>query len=145
MRKMDRPKVGLGVIVINNGKILLGKRKGSHGEGTWAFPGGHVEANEKFIETALRELEEETGLTKENIEIIDKNKLLPGTNDLFIDEDKHYITLYLRVKLLNSEPKIMEKDKCLEWKWFSWDDLPEPLFLPLKNLVKAGYKPFENF
>jgi 8-oxo-dGTP diphosphatase len=38
-----RPKVGVGIIVLQEGKVLLGKRKNSHGEGTWAFGGGHLE------------------------------------------------------------------------------------------------------
>jgi hypothetical protein len=37
----NRPLIGVAVIVINDGRILLGKRKNSHGDGTWAFPGGH--------------------------------------------------------------------------------------------------------
>jgi 8-oxo-dGTP diphosphatase len=37
----DRPKVGVGVCIVKDNKVLLGKRKNSHGDGTWAFPGGH--------------------------------------------------------------------------------------------------------
>jgi len=34
-----RPKIGVGVMIINKeGKILLGKRKNAHGDGTWSFP-----------------------------------------------------------------------------------------------------------
>ena len=40
---MKRVQVGVGVFVKRNGKILVGKRKGSHGAGTWALPGGHLE------------------------------------------------------------------------------------------------------
>ena len=36
----NKPKVGVGVMVFKDGKILLGKRKGAHGEGEQAFPGG---------------------------------------------------------------------------------------------------------
>ncbi len=41
-----RPKVGLGVLIFKDGKVLLGKRKGAHGEGTWCPPGGHLEFGE---------------------------------------------------------------------------------------------------
>lgn len=34
----NRPKVGVGVAIIKDGKVLLGKRKNAHGEGTWSFP-----------------------------------------------------------------------------------------------------------
>jgi len=46
---MDKvPRVGLGVLIIKDGKVLLGRRKGAHGEGTWAPPGGHLECGESF-------------------------------------------------------------------------------------------------
>lgn len=57
--------VGVGALVIDeaSGRVLLGRRKGSHGAGTWALPGGWLEKGEEFAAAAVRELEEETGLT----------------------------------------------------------------------------------
>ncbi len=43
---VKRPLVGIAVLVINDNRVLLGKRKNAHGSGTWAFPGGHLEFNE---------------------------------------------------------------------------------------------------
>ncbi|MFH1749531.1 MAG: NUDIX domain-containing protein [bacterium] len=85
-----RPKVGLGVIILKDNKVLLGKRKGAHGEGDWSFPGGHLEFNEKLENCSIREVEEETGIRIRNIK--------PGsfTNDIFEMEKKHYITLFIR-------------------------------------------------
>jgi len=37
--------------------------------------------------------------------------------------------------------RVMEPDKCSEWEWFSWDELPEPLFLSTRNFVNTGYNP----
>lgn len=56
---MENPKVGIAVIVKRDNKVLLGKRIGSHGANTWAFPGGHLEFSEEFEDTATREVDEE--------------------------------------------------------------------------------------
>ncbi|TKY84730.1 hypothetical protein EX895_005810 [Sporisorium graminicola] len=60
------PRVGVGVFVINEkGHVLIGKRTGSHGAGTLALPGGHLELHESFSDCAAREVFEETGLVLE--------------------------------------------------------------------------------
>jgi len=51
-----RPLIGVAVIVIKENRVLLGKRKNSHGSGTWAFPGGHLEFNESIEDCARREV-----------------------------------------------------------------------------------------
>lgn len=128
-----RPKVGVGVIVIKDGKVLLGKRKGSHGDGEWSFPGGHLEFMETVEDCARRELLEETGLT------VGKIKTGPYTNDFFPVEDKHYITLFMIAKYESGEPKNIEPEKCEGWHWFDWNDLPAPLFPPIRNLKKISH------
>lgn len=45
---MERPKVGVGVLIVDGNKILLGKRKNAHGDGCWAPPGGHLEFGESW-------------------------------------------------------------------------------------------------
>jgi 8-oxo-dGTP diphosphatase len=132
----QRPKVGVGVIIKKDGKVLFGKRKGSHGEGTWSLPGGHLEFRETLEECAKREVLEETGLEIVNI------KQETFTNDIFPEEQKHYITAYMTADYSLGEVKIMEPDKCTEWRWVAWDALPEPLFIPISNLLKQGYSPF---
>ncbi len=52
----QRPRVGIGVMVMKDGKVLLGKRKGSHGAGEYAWPGGHMEYMESFEDVAKREV-----------------------------------------------------------------------------------------
>ena len=62
-KEKNKPRVGLGVLIFNSkNQILLGKRIGSHGESTWAPPGGHLEFGESFEACATREAFEETGL-----------------------------------------------------------------------------------
>jgi 8-oxo-dGTP diphosphatase len=133
------PKTGLGVIIMKNDEVLLGKRIGSHGENTWSFPGGHIEMFEDFSECAKRETKEETGL---DIKLIYEPQL-HYTRDKFKNEKKDYFTFYQKAKYIGGIPKIMEPNKCLEWKWFRWDNLPKPLFLPIENLIKQKYNPFK--
>jgi len=133
-----RPAVGVAVIVKKDGKILLGKRKGSHGEGDWAFPGGHLELNES-IETCIeRELSEEVGITVKNIQ------KYHFTNDIFENEGKHYITLFMTADYDSGEVCLLEPEKCERWDWFDWNSLPQNLFLPIQNLKKENYLKFVN-
>lgn len=132
----NRPKVGLGVIVIKDGKVLLGKRKNAHGEGTWCFPGGHLEFGESWEACARREVAEEAGINIKDL------KFLTATNDIFEQEEKHYITIIMISQYDSGEVKIMEPEKCEGWEWFDWEALPSPLFLPTQNLIKTINKPF---
>lgn len=134
----NQVRVGVGVIVIKDNQILLGKRTGSHGAGSWAFPGGHLEVNENPEACAIREVAEETGLVITNL------RRGPWTNDIFSAEGKHFITIYLLADWVSGQPKLLEPDKCSEWGWFDWKNLPEPLFLTIKNLKKIQFNPLKN-
>lgn len=137
----NRPKVGIGVFVVNDrGEFLLGKRKSSHGVGMWCPPGGHLELGESFEQCATRETLEEA-----NIEISDIS-FFGITNDVFAD-DKHYVTISLKAKYKSGELRVNEPDKFELWQWFRWDEFPEELFLPVKNLreIIGGANEKSNF
>ena len=125
----NRPKVGVAVVVVKDGKVLVGKRKGSHGTGEWACPGGHLEMVESPEAGAVRELLEETGLKALSY------RLGTWTNDIFA-EDKHYITLWVYIDEFEGEVQLMEPHKCDEWRWLSWDELPSDLFLSMRNFIQ---------
>lgn len=133
---MDKPRVGVGVIVRKDNKVLLGKRVSSHGSGTWSFPGGKLDLWENPEQCAIRETQEETGLKIKNL----KQSIF--TNDIFKEENKHYITLFFIADYDGGEAKVMEPDKCEKWDWFEWSKLPEPLFSPIKNYLEQGFSPF---
>ncbi|CAH7305978.1 NUDIX domain-containing protein [Vibrio sp. 070316B] len=134
----NQVRVGVAAVIFREGRILLGERIGSHGANTWATPGGHLELGESIEECAQRETLEETGL-----EVGDFKKL-GFTNDIFEKEGKHYVTLYVVATSTSSEPQVMEPHQCKQWQWFDLDELPEPLFLPLVNLLKEPVN-FKNF
>lgn len=70
MEENPRPKVGVGVMVFKEGKVLMGKRVSSHGAGEWSWPGGHMEYMESFEECAKREVREEAGIEIENVRFL---------------------------------------------------------------------------
>ncbi len=125
----QRPKVGVAVIVAKNDQVLLMKRQNSHGHGTWAPPGGHLEFGESFDECAIRETYEETGL------VIANPTFLAITNDVFVEEGKHYITVWVEAPYVSGEPGIHAAYEMSEIGWFALDALPDPLFLPLKQFI----------
>lgn len=131
----SRPKVGLASVVVRDRKFLLGKRKGSHGAGTYGFPGGHLETGESWEACAARELMEETGMTASGF------RFFGVTNDIFNPEN-HYVTLFMLALDPVGEPKVLEPDKCEGWVWKSWDEMqqiPMSVFLPIENLRKSEF------
>ena len=133
-------RVGIGVMILNENKILLGHRAknkkdtgGIHEVDCWTLPGGKQEYNETFLDGAKREVKEETNLDIEDLE------LFGAADD--IQPDRHYITMHVIAKKYNGEPKVMEPTKEDEWKWFDLDNLPENLYSPSKKFIES-YKNF---
>ncbi|KAK6251681.1 hypothetical protein QUC31_013401 [Theobroma cacao] len=136
------PRVGVVLFVLKGNSVLLGRRRSSIGDSTFALPGGHLEFGESFEECGARELKEETGLE------MGKADFLTVTNNLFLEEPKpaHYVTIFLRSVLAdpNQVPQNLEPNKCHGWDWYDWDNLPQPLFWPLEKMVRSGFNPFPS-
>jgi 8-oxo-dGTP diphosphatase len=130
------PRVGVGIIIAKDRKFLLLKRKGSHGQGSWAFIGGHLELGESLEDCAKREAKEEVGVKLKNI------KPVAFTNDIFKKENKHYVTIFVTAEIESGTVKNLEPEKCEDLQWFSWDNFPKPLFIPVENLRKQKFSPF---
>ena len=147
-------RVGVGIFILqtsqepsSNPSFLIGKRLNSHGAGTHALPGGHLEFGETPEACAARETLEETGLKIANI------RFLTATNDYMPAENKHYVTLFM-VGVRENEndvPRVLEPEKCEGWKWVTWEEMKmwveresdgrnetweRRVFLPLSNLVR---------
>jgi 8-oxo-dGTP diphosphatase len=136
---MENPRVGVAVIIGKQGRLLLIRRKRSHGAGSWAVPGGHQEFGESPAECAVREAFEEVGL------VVSGPRCIALTNDVFPAEEKHYITIWMKVECPSEFLVTPCNDEVAEWGWFAWDALPSPLFLPLENLVIGRSVVFASF
>ena len=128
-------RVGVGVLVLRDGLVLLGKRRGSHGAGTWSAPGGRLEFGEQIEDCAARELKEETGLRASEFE------LGPYSNDIFVDKQAQYLTVFVVARGITGVPVNLEPHKCEGWAWFKWGDWPAPLFKPVESLLAIGWRP----
>lgn len=132
---MDRPKVGLGVIVKKDNKVIVLQRQGAHGAFTWSVPGGHLEPGEDIIEGARREVLEEVNVTIKNA------KVIGFTNDVSHEEKKHYITIWVESEYDQGEIINNEPEKAVSVNLVDWDEFPEPSFLPTRILKTGGAHP----
>ena len=130
-------RVGVGIMVFKNGKLLLGKRKAELGKGEYAGLGGHLEFGESIEQCAKREAMEEAGIELKNIEFLCLSSLKKY-------QGKHYIDIGLKAEWKKGKPKVMEPDKCEGFEWFPLDNLPSPLFAAEHNYLKA-LKSGQNF
>jgi len=128
------PFLGVSAIVTRDGAVLLGRRRGAHGAGTFAFPGGKPDPGEHPSDTVRRELFEETGLTARTV------TPTAWTSDVFTDANLHFVTLHHLVDA-DGEPEVREPDKVESWDWYAWDALPVPLFAPAASLLAGGWRP----
>jgi|GEM_PF-488596 len=129
----NRPRVGVGVFIFRDGKFLMGKRRNAHGDGSWSIPGGNLEFGESYAQAAIREAREETGLEVRN------PRFGAVTNDIFKAEGKHYTTIWMLSECPEGEPVVMEPDKFTHMEWFTFRDLPAPLFLPWTQLLPSEF------
>ena len=125
-------RIGVGVLIVRDGALLLGRRRGSHGAGAWAPPGGHLEPGESAESCARREAAEETGLALGTV--------VRGPYTVDTIDGRHYVTLFV-VATADGEPQRLEPEKCAGWRWHAWSALPAPLFAPLASLVASGWAP----
>lgn len=117
-------------MIFRDDKVLIGKRTSEHGNGEWAWPGGHLEHLESIEECARRETREETGIEIENVRFL---RLVNLTQYA----PKHYVDIGLIADWKSGEPRVVEPEKCERWEWRRLDDLPEPLFAPEPYYLEA--------
>lgn len=134
--------VGCGTVLIvqnANKQVLMIKRKGKHGSGTWCFPGGWVDPLEGPIRGAIRECGEEVGVYVPASSII----FLGYVHNVHKDKNVEDITLVFKSNhIINAkQPFIKEPDKIDDIGFYYWRSLPEPLFLPVINALHKNIIP----
>lgn len=122
----EPPVVGVGVVIVEDGRLLVIKRGREPGRGLWAVPGGKVRRGETLVEAAEREAHEETGLRVQVGEVVWVGE--------HIDADSHLVLIDFSATVVSGEPRA--GDDALELAWVPIDDPGEvPLTLTMHRLL----------
>lgn len=124
-----KPITSVDLIVVKNGKILLGKvsKKWSQNKYDYGLPGREIRFGENFKQCVERNLKEELGMRLKNYKIICMNNNFGFGN--------HYVTIGIFVHA-EGEP-IIKSDDWLEWRWFDKNKIPKKLFPSAKLTIKC--------
>ncbi|MBM3523702.1 MAG: NUDIX domain-containing protein [Alphaproteobacteria bacterium] len=132
-RARPAPFVGVGVIIRQGDRVLLGRRLCDPGRGTWQFPGGKLEFGESVFACARREAREEAGVT------IAPRAQGPTVLDVFTRQRLHAVTIFVIADHRRGTPRALEPEKAEDWRWVAWAALPRPLFAPIRSLLRLGF------
>jgi ADP-ribose pyrophosphatase YjhB (NUDIX family) len=110
------PSVCVGAVAIDDGRLLLVRRRNEPGRGSWSVPGGRVDPGETVQEAVVRELLEETGVEGVCTGLI-------GVAER-IGDDHHFVILDYAVEVLAPAPPAAGSD-ALEARWVSLVDVGE--------------------
>lgn len=125
-----RPKVATVVLIMKEGKVLLGRRKNIVAQGMYQVPGGHVEHLENLAESVAREIKEEVDIEVQNISFV-------GIVNVREFAPVHYVILVFRADWKSGEVRNCEPDKSDGWDWYPLDALPHPMTPGTEKGIRA--------
>jgi mutator protein MutT len=131
----DRPFVGVGAIIVENGRVALIKRGHAPAAGEWSIPGGTMEAGETVREAVVREAREETEL------VVEPGELLGVFDRLLRDPDGraryHYVLIDFQCRRIGGELKA--GGDAAEARWFTAEEVAKlPLPEDTAEVIRKG-------
>lgn len=116
----EQPIIGVGAIIIEDGRVLLVKRAHPPIAGQWSIPGGALEVGELVREAAVREAREETGL------MVEPGELLGVFDRVLRNAEQrvqyHYVLIDFLCKPVGGE--LCAASDAAEVRWFTREELP---------------------
>lgn len=117
----NEPRVGCGVAIFRDRRLLLIRRARPPEAGCWSLPGGKIDLWERTEAAARREIAEELGVTLGDIELLCVVDLVKP------EEDAHWVSPVFLATDFEGEPRLLEPEKHTGLEWFALDALPCPL------------------
>lgn len=145
-------RLNVGIILTNaSGRVFWGKR---HGHDAWQFPQGGLATGETALQAMIRELKEEVGLDRQDIEVLGctkrwlkyklpKQYLRHGTEPLVIGQKQKWFL----IKLITSEQKIRldlsDSPEFDSWRWIDYHEPQEHVIFFKKQVYTQALKELE--
>ncbi|HXA39092.1 MAG TPA: NUDIX domain-containing protein [Phenylobacterium sp.] len=125
------PRVGCGAVILRGSRVFLLRRARAPEAGCWGIAGGKVDPFETVPDAVRREVEEETGLTLQHIDLICVvDQIDRATGD-------HWVSPAYLAEAFTGEPRNCEPEKHTAIGWFELDDLPQPLTVATVTALAA--------
>ena len=138
----EHPMVGVGAIIVQNGKILIVRRSSEPGKGKWSVPGGLVELGETVEQAVVREVREECGLD------VEVDRLIDVVDSMTFDRNGrlkyHFIILDFFVKIKGG--KLRPGDDAKEAMWVSLEEVENyDLTKTFRDFLKRNMEKLRNY
>lgn len=132
----DRPIVGVGAVIVHQGKVLLARRGAPPLQGEWSLPGGVVELGETLRAAAEREALEETGLIVEAGEVLEVfDRIIPGDDNR---PQYHYVLVDFLCRVSGGE--LRAGGDAAEVAWASAEELEKyRLEKPARDVIAKAF------
>ncbi len=115
----ERPILGVGAIIANDGRVLLVERGQDPLKGVWSLPGGVVEAGEQLKDAVRREVREETGLEVEPVSMVEVfERIMPDASGR---TEYHYVLIDYLCRVTGG--RLHAESDASDARWVPRDEL----------------------
>jgi 8-oxo-dGTP diphosphatase len=114
----SHPQLAVSAAIFRDGKILLVRRARSPAKGFYSLPGGRVEFGETLHAALHREVDEETALRIEIVDLAGWREVVPGTGG-----GGHYLIMSFAARWTSGEPVL--NDELDDFRWLPPDGLSD--------------------
>lgn len=116
----DKPLVGVGAVIVHDGRVLLIRRGQAPLLGEWSLPGGVLECGETLREATIREAREETGLVVDTVDMLGVYERVIRTDDNRVRY--HFVLIDFLCRPIAGNPQA--GSDASEVRWFTREELP---------------------